>query len=61
MSTSEGRTSDRPERAAQQAPDFGSPTCKQHDLCVPGSEVVQDRVDIGPEAPAVKSREREPS
>jgi quercetin dioxygenase-like cupin family protein len=27
---------------------------QQHDLSIPGREVVQQRVDIGPEAPAVK-------
>ena len=27
---------------------------QQHDLSVPGREVVQQRVDIGPEAPLVK-------
>ena len=61
MSTSEDRTSDGPERAVQQAPGLWRTDLQQHDLSVPGREVVQDRVDISPEAPAVKSREREPS
>ena len=47
MSTSEGRTSGRPERAVQQAPGLWLTDLQQHEVCVPGSEVVQDRVDIG--------------
>ena len=27
-----------------------------HDLSIPGREVVQNRVDIGPEAPAIKHK-----
>jgi quercetin dioxygenase-like cupin family protein len=29
---------------------------QQHDLSIPGREVVQNRVDIGPEAPAFKHK-----
>jgi quercetin dioxygenase-like cupin family protein len=52
MSTSEDRggASGR----VQQAPGLWRTDLQQHDLSVPGREVVQQRVDIGPEAPAVK-------
>ena len=41
-------------RAVQQAPGLWRTDLQQQDLSIPGREVVQDRVDIGPEAPAVK-------
>jgi quercetin dioxygenase-like cupin family protein len=40
--------------AVQQAPGLWRTDLQQHDLSVPGREVVQARVDIGPEAPLVK-------
>jgi quercetin dioxygenase-like cupin family protein len=38
----------------QQAPGIRRTDLQQHDLSIPGREVVQNRVDISPEAPAVK-------
>jgi len=38
----------------QQAPGLWRTDLQQQDLSVPGREVVQARVDIGPEAPLVK-------
>jgi quercetin dioxygenase-like cupin family protein len=38
----------------QQAPGLWRTDLQQHDLSVPGREVVQARVDLGPEAPLVK-------
>jgi len=38
----------------QQAPGLWRTDLQQQDLSIPGRVVVQDRVDIGPEAPAVK-------
>jgi quercetin dioxygenase-like cupin family protein len=38
----------------QQAPGIGRADLQRHDLSVPGREVVQARVEIGPEAPFVK-------
>jgi len=38
----------------QQAPGLWRTDLQQQDLSIPGREVVQARVDIGPEAPAVK-------
>ncbi|HXQ57985.1 MAG TPA: cupin domain-containing protein [Actinomycetes bacterium] len=38
----------------QQAPGLWRTHLQQHDLSAPGREVVQARVDIGPEAPLVK-------
>jgi quercetin dioxygenase-like cupin family protein len=38
----------------QQAPGLWRTDLQQHDLSVPGREVVQACVDIGPEAPLVK-------
>jgi quercetin dioxygenase-like cupin family protein len=38
----------------QQAPGLWRTDLQQHDLSVPGREVVQQRVDLGPEAPLVK-------
>jgi quercetin dioxygenase-like cupin family protein len=40
--------------AGQQAPGLWRTDLQQQDLSVPGREVVQSRVDIGPEAPLVK-------
>jgi quercetin dioxygenase-like cupin family protein len=39
---------------AAQQPDVQRTDLQQHDLSVPGREVVQSRVDIGPTAPLVK-------
>ncbi|HEY2957835.1 MAG TPA: cupin domain-containing protein [Actinomycetota bacterium] len=52
MSTSEDRggASGR----VQQAPGLWRTDLQHHDLSVPGREVVQQRVDIGPEAPLVR-------
>jgi quercetin dioxygenase-like cupin family protein len=52
MGTSEDHSP--PSGAVQQAPGLWRTNLQQHDLSVPGREVVQQRVDIGPEAPAVK-------
>jgi quercetin dioxygenase-like cupin family protein len=41
-------------RAVQQAPGLWRTDLQRQDLSVPGREVVQSRVDIGPEAPLVK-------
>jgi hypothetical protein len=38
---------------AAQQPDITRTDLQQHDLSVPGHEVVQARVDIGPTAPFV--------
>jgi quercetin dioxygenase-like cupin family protein len=38
----------------QQAPGLWRTDLQQHDLSAPGREVVQARVDLGPEAPLVK-------
>jgi quercetin dioxygenase-like cupin family protein len=40
----------------QQAPGLWRTDLQQHDLSIPGREVIQNRVDIGPEAPAIKHR-----
>ena len=40
--------------AVQQAPGLWRTDLQRQDLSVPGREVVQARVDIGPEAPLVK-------
>lgn len=40
----------------QQAPGLWRTDLQQHDLSVPGREVIQNRVDIGPEAPFVKHK-----
>jgi quercetin dioxygenase-like cupin family protein len=42
--------------AVQQAPGLWRTDLQQHDLSIPGQEVVQNRVDIGPEAPAVRHK-----
>ena len=49
-------TENHPHRsgAVQQAPGLWRTELQQHDLSVPGRQVVQQRVDIGPEAPPVK-------
>jgi len=43
-----------PSGAVQQAPGLWRTELQQHDLSVPGREMVQARVDVGPEAPLVK-------
>jgi len=43
-----------PSGAIQQAPGLWRTDLQRHDLSVPGREVVQSRVDIGPEAPLVR-------
>jgi quercetin dioxygenase-like cupin family protein len=53
MSTTEDRSSGASGRV-QQAPGLWRTDLQQHDLSVPGREVVQQRVDLGPEAPVVK-------
>jgi quercetin dioxygenase-like cupin family protein len=40
--------------AVQQAPELWRTDLQRRDLSVPGREVIQNRVDIGPEAPAVR-------
>jgi quercetin dioxygenase-like cupin family protein len=40
--------------AVQQAPGLWRTDLQRQDLSVPGREVIQSRVDIGPEAPLVK-------
>jgi quercetin dioxygenase-like cupin family protein len=40
----------------QQAPGIRRTDLQQHDLSIPGHEVIQNRVDLGPEAPAVRHR-----
>lgn len=40
----------------QQAPGIRRTDLQRHDLSVPGREVIQNRVDIGPEAPAIKHK-----
>lgn len=52
MSTTEGQS--HPSGAVQQAPGLWRTALQQHDLSVPGREVVQQRVDIGPEAAPIK-------
>lgn len=51
-----GTTDDHshPGGAVQQAPGLWRTNLQQHDLSVPGREVVQQRVDIGPEATPIK-------
>jgi quercetin dioxygenase-like cupin family protein len=53
MSATEDRSSGASGRV-QQAPGLWRTDLQQHDLSVPGREVVQQRVEIGPEAPVVK-------
>jgi quercetin dioxygenase-like cupin family protein len=52
MSTSEDHS--HPSGAVQQAPGLWRTQLQEHDLSAPGREVVQQRVDIGPEAPVVR-------
>jgi quercetin dioxygenase-like cupin family protein len=40
----------------QQAPGIARTDLQQHDLSIPGYEVIQNRVDLGPEAPFVKHK-----
>jgi quercetin dioxygenase-like cupin family protein len=53
MGMSEDRSSGASE-SVQQGPGLWRTELQQHDLSVPGREVIQQRVEIGPEAPAVK-------
>jgi len=52
MSATDGHS--HPSGAVQQAPGLWRTDLQQQDLSVPGREVVQARVDIGPEAPLVR-------
>ena len=54
MSATEGSSSGAGARAVQQAPGLWRTDLQRQDLSVPGREVVQSRVNIGPEAPLVK-------
>jgi quercetin dioxygenase-like cupin family protein len=54
MSTTDDHSSDAGGRKVQQAPGLWRTDLQQQDLSVPGREVVQSRVDIGPEAPLFK-------
>jgi len=54
MSSTGDRGSGARVQAVQQAPGLWRTDLQQHDLSIPGREVVQARVDIGREAPAVK-------
>jgi quercetin dioxygenase-like cupin family protein len=40
--------------AVQQAPGLWRTDLQHHDLSIPGREVIQNRVEIGPEAPLVR-------
>ena len=40
----------------QQAPGLWRTDLQQHDISVPGRQVIQNRVEIGPEAPYVRHR-----
>jgi quercetin dioxygenase-like cupin family protein len=40
----------------QQAPGIRRTDLQQHDLSIPGHEVIQNRVELGPEAPAVRHK-----
>jgi quercetin dioxygenase-like cupin family protein len=40
----------------QQAPGIMRTDLQQHDLGIPGREMIQNRVDLGPEAPAVRHK-----
>jgi quercetin dioxygenase-like cupin family protein len=53
MSTTEHGSSGA-SRRIQQAPGLWRTDLQQQDLSVPGREVIQARVDLGPEAPFVK-------
>jgi len=52
MSATDDHT--HPSGAVQQGPGLWRTDLQQQDLSVPGREVVQARVDIGPEAPSVR-------
>src|SRR5215471_20454986 len=52
MSTTEDHS--HPSGAVQQAPGLWRTDLQRQDLSTPGCEMVQSRVDIGPEAPLVK-------
>jgi hypothetical protein len=54
MSAAEGRGSGARGRAVQQAPGLWRTDLQRQDLSVPGREVVQSRLAIGPEAPLVR-------
>jgi quercetin dioxygenase-like cupin family protein len=54
MIVSEDCSSGAGGRAVEQAPGLWRTDLQQHDLSVPGRQVVQARVDIGPEAPPVR-------
>jgi quercetin dioxygenase-like cupin family protein len=54
MSSRRDRGSGPTGNAVQQAPGLWRTDLQQHDLSVAGRVVVQNRVDIGPEAPAIK-------
>jgi quercetin dioxygenase-like cupin family protein len=41
---------------ATQLPGLNRTDLQQHDLSVPGREIVQNRVDIGPEAPLIRHK-----
>ena len=50
-----GTTEDsHPSGAVQQAPGLWRTDLQHHDLSIPGREVIQNRVDLGPEAPFVR-------
>jgi len=40
----------------QQAPGLWRTDLQQHDLSVPGREVIQNRVELGPEAPSIRHK-----
>lgn len=54
MSTAEGHGSRADAGTVQQAPGLWPTDLQRRDLSVPGREVVQSRVHIGPEAPLVR-------
>jgi quercetin dioxygenase-like cupin family protein len=54
MSTTDDHGSHASRMAVQQAPGLTRTDLQRQDLSVPGREVVQSRVDIGPEAPLVR-------
>src|SRR6478752_3727467 len=43
-------------QAQQQVPGLTRVDLQQHDLSVPGREVIQNRVEIGPEVPAIRHK-----
>ena len=42
--------------AVQQAPGLWRTDLQEHDLSIPGRMVIQNRVELGPEAPAVRHK-----